>query len=195
MGHEPVRTCIACRGSFTKNDVVRIVAASGSVIVDYREKLPGRGAYVCPRPEGLRKALSRESRSRALHTARLTLPSPEEFIARLAAGITEKIRSLVTMSAKAGRLVAGYSAVRDALGKGSVFVLICAHDLSDGPKEKVLLPDEALRGRRTTLFTKDEMGQMLGREEIGSAGSEVQGFADAVWQQADTLKSLIKVHQ
>jgi len=136
MGHEPVRTCIACRGSFTKNDVVRIVAASGGVVVDYREKLPGRGAYVCPRPECIRKALSREGLSRALHTARLTLPSPEEFIARLAAGITEKIRSLVTMSAKAGRLVAGYSAVRDALGKGSVFVLICAHDFQTGRKKK-----------------------------------------------------------
>src|SRR4030065_621426 len=107
---------------------------------------------------------------RGLHTARLTLPSPEEFIARLAAGITEKIRSLVTMSAKAGRLVAGYSAVRDALGKGSVFVLISARDLSGGTKEKVLLPDEALRVRRTTLFTKDELGQMLGREDIGIGG-------------------------
>lgn len=195
MGHEPVRTCIACRGSFTKNDVVRIVAASGSVIVDYREKLPGRGAYVCPRPECIRKALSREGLSRALHTARLTLPSPEEFIARLAAGITEKIRSLVTMSEKAGRLAAGYSAVRDALGKGSVLVLICARDLSGGTKEKVLFMDEALRVRQATLFTKDELGQMLGREEVGIVGIEDRGFAEAVWRETERLKSLIKVQQ
>jgi predicted RNA-binding protein YlxR (DUF448 family) len=195
MGHEPERTCIACRGTFAKNDVVRIVAVSGSVIVDYREKLPGRGAYVCPRPECIRKALSREGLSRALHTARLTLPSPEEFTARLAAGITEKIKSLITMSAKARRLAAGYSAVRDALGKGRVQMIVCARDLSDGTKEKVLLTDETSRVRQATLFTKDELGQMLGREEVGIVGIEDRGFADAVWKEAERLKSLINVHQ
>jgi hypothetical protein len=195
MGHEPERTCIACRGSFAKNDVVRIVAASGNVIVDYRERLPGRGAYVCPKPDCIRKALSRESLSRALHTAGLTLPSPEEFIARLADGITEKIKSLISMSAKAGRLKAGYSAVRDSLGKGGILVLICAKDLSAGTKEKVLLTDAARQVRQAMLFTKDELGRMLGREEVGVVGIEDRGFADAVWKEAERLKSLIKVHQ
>ncbi len=195
MAHEPERTCIGCRGSFTKHEVVRIVAASGNVIIDYREKLPGRGAYVCPKPECIRKALGRESLSRALHAAGLTLPSPEEFADRLAARMREKIRSLIAMSAKAGRLAAGYSAVRDALGKGGVFVLICARDLSGGTKEKVLITDEPHPVRRTTLFTKNELGQMLGREEVGVVGIEDRGFADAVWKEAERLKSLINVHQ
>ncbi len=195
MGQEPERTCIGCRGSFAKSDVVRIVAASGNVIIDYREKLPGRGAYVCPKPGCIRKALSRESLSRALHAAGLTLPSLEELTARLAASISEKIRSLVAMSAKAGKLAAGYSAVRDALGKGGVHILICAGDLSEGTREKVLLTDETHRVRRVTLFTKDELGRTLGREEIGVVGIEDRGFADAVWKEAERLKSLINVHQ
>ncbi len=195
MGHEPERTCIGCRGSFAKNEVVRIVAASGSVVIDYREKLPGRGAYVCPRPECIRKALGRESLSRALHAARLTLPSPDEFVARLAAGITEKIKSLISMAAKAGRLSAGYSAVRDALGKGGVHLLICARDISEGTREKVLLTGEAARVRQVTLFTKDELGRMLGREEVGVVGIGDSGFAGAVWKETVRLKSLINVHQ
>jgi hypothetical protein len=74
-------------------------------------------------------------------------------------------------------------------------VLICARDLSGGTKEKVLFMDEALRVRQATLFTKDELGQMLGREEVGIVGIEDRGFADAVWKETERLKSLIKVQQ
>jgi hypothetical protein len=55
--------------------------------------------------------------------------------------------------------------------------------------------DEALRVRQATLFTKDELGQMLGREEVGIVGIEDRGFAEAVWKETERLKSLIKVQQ
>ncbi len=48
MKHQPERTCIGCRGVFEKDEVVRIVAGPSGAVIDYREKLPGRAAYVCP---------------------------------------------------------------------------------------------------------------------------------------------------
>ena len=169
--------------------MVRIVAGPAGAVIDYRDKLPGRAAYVCPRLECIKKAHSRDNLARALH---LRGPSPraEEFLAQLIANITEKIRSLVIMSAKAGKLAAGYSAVHDALEKQKVEMLIFAEDLSEGTKEKVMGPNAASL-RKATLFTRDEMGMMLGRELVGVVGIQEKGLADAVWKEAERLKGLI----
>ncbi len=64
----PVRTCVSCRGEGGRHDLVRIVAGpDGSAVVDYRSRLPGRGAWlhverpcvdrVIARPGVLSKAL------------------------------------------------------------------------------------------------------------------------------------------
>jgi predicted RNA-binding protein YlxR (DUF448 family)/ribosomal protein L30E len=186
----PERTCIGCRGLFEKDAVVRIVAGPTGIVIDYREKLPGRAAYVCPTAECVTKALSKENMSRALHS-RVRAPEPKEFINQLAALMREKIKSLIIMSAKAGKLAAGYSAVHDAVEKGRVSMLLYADDLSKGTKEKVASP-AAASVRSTTLFTRDELGTMLNRELVGVIGIEDDGLSNALWKEAERLKVLIK---
>lgn len=190
MKQGPERTCIGCRGVFEKDAVVRIVAGPLGIAIDYREKLPGRAAYVCPTVECIKKALSRENLSRSLHS-KVRTPEPEEFIQQLAALITEKIRSLIVMSAKAGKLAAGYSAVHDAVEKGRVSMLLYAVDLSKGTREKVASP-EASSIRWTTMFTREELGTMLNRDLVGVIGIEDKGLSNAVWKEAERLKGLIK---
>lgn len=190
MKREPQRTCIACRGSFDKHDVVRIVAGPEGIVTDSREKLPGRGAYVCPRRECIQKALGRDNLPRALHRPGITIPRVEDFIRQLTSAVTERIKSLVSMAAKAGKLAAGYSAVRDGLEKQAIFMLIFARDISAGTMEKILA-DADLRIRRETLLTKDEIGAMLGREEVGVIGIQDRGFAESIGREFDRLKSLI----
>ena len=190
--HRPQRTCIGCRQVFGKDEVVRIVAGPNGAVIDYREKLPGRAAYVCPRPECIRKALVRENLSRALHM-KAANPESSAFIEQLAAAITEKIRSLITMAAKAGSLAAGASAVDDALQKGRVEMLIFAADVSEGTRGKVLSSTK-IPARQATLFTRDEMGQMVGRELVGVVGIIEKGFADAVGIEYERLKGLLKKH-
>jgi predicted RNA-binding protein YlxR (DUF448 family) len=190
MKQGPERTCIGCRGVFEKDAVVRIVAGPSGIVIDYREKLPGRAAYVCPSVECVTKALSRENLSRALH-CKVRTPEPEAFIEQLAALITEKIKSLIVMSAKAGKLAAGYSAVHDAVEKGRVSMLLYAVDLSQGTKGKVASP-AASSVRWTTLFTREELGAMLNRELVGVIGIEDNGLSNALWKEAERLKGLIK---
>jgi predicted RNA-binding protein YlxR (DUF448 family) len=191
MKRQPQRTCIGCRAVFKKDEVVRIAAGPAGAIIDYREKLPGRAAYVCPRPECIKKALSRDNLARALHL-KLKYPSVDEFIALLVANITEKIKSLVIMSSIAGKLAAGYSAVQDALEKRKVEMLIFANDLAEGTKEKVMTSDTASL-RRTNLFTRDEMGRLLGRELVGVIGIQDKGLADAIWKETERLRGLINI--
>ena len=59
----PMRQCLGCREMKPKPELVRVVRSpEGTVSVDLRGKAPGRGAYVCPSADCLKKAL----RSRAL---------------------------------------------------------------------------------------------------------------------------------
>ncbi len=43
----PLRTCVACRRSATKRELIRLVCAGGTVRVDPSGTRPGRGAYLC----------------------------------------------------------------------------------------------------------------------------------------------------
>ena len=50
--HVPIRTCTGCREEHPKRELVRVVRTPGGpVVVDLSGKAPGRGAYVCRRPE------------------------------------------------------------------------------------------------------------------------------------------------
>jgi hypothetical protein len=193
MSHQPERTCIACRGAFAKDRVVRIVAGPDGAVLDYRDKLPGRAAYVCPNRECIEKALSRENLSRALKQ-KVKAPAPADFVAMLVVSITEKIRSLISMSAKAGKMAAGYSAVQDAIEKSRAEMLLYAIDLSEGTREKLV--HKGVQGlRQTTLFTRDELGKILNRELVGVVALTEKGLADAVWNESERLNSLINVHE
>lgn len=59
----PMRQCMGCRERKPKKELIRVVRSpEGVVSLDFKGKAPGRGAYVCPNEECLKRAL----RSKAL---------------------------------------------------------------------------------------------------------------------------------
>jgi len=190
MKHRPERTCIGCRNVLPKDEVIRLVSGPDGILIDYREKIPGRAAYVCPRKECISKALARETLMKALKL-KVRAPGVGDFVSKLCLIISEKIKSLLSISMKAGQIAAGYSAVQDALDKGRVKLLLYASDLSDGTREKIAAHGFATL-RQETLFTRDEIGNILNRELIGVVGILDQGFASALWTEMQRLKNLIK---
>lgn len=70
----PLRQCLGCREMKPKKELIRVVRSpEGQVSLDFKGKLPGRGAYVCPNPQCLKKA----QKSRALERA-FSAPLPPE---------------------------------------------------------------------------------------------------------------------
>jgi len=62
----PQRQCVGCREMKEKRELIRVVRSpEGEVSLDFKGKKPGRGAYLCPDPECLKKA----RKSRALERA------------------------------------------------------------------------------------------------------------------------------
>ena len=75
----PQRQCMGCRERKAKKELIRVVrGVDGTVSLDFSGKAPGRGAYLCPDPECLKKAL----RSKALDRS-LEVTIPEEVYGRL----------------------------------------------------------------------------------------------------------------
>jgi predicted RNA-binding protein YlxR (DUF448 family) len=64
----PQRTCIACRTTGDKRGLVRVVRGPEGVEVDPTGRKPGRGAYLCRRPDCWREALKKNRLDAALKT-------------------------------------------------------------------------------------------------------------------------------
>ena len=75
----PQRQCMGCRERKPKREMIRVVRGTdGTVSLDFGGKMNGRGAYICPDMECLKKAI----RSKALDRS-LEVTIPEEVYDRL----------------------------------------------------------------------------------------------------------------
>ena len=66
----PQRQCVGCREMKDKKALIRVVRSpEGAIALDFRGKMPGRGAYVCPDPACLKKARTSRALERAFDMA------------------------------------------------------------------------------------------------------------------------------
>ena len=81
----PMRQCIGCQTSRPKKELVRIVRGpTGEISIDAVGKKPGRGAYLCPDPECLKKAQKKKALERSFEQ-----PVPAEVYEALAAQLAD----------------------------------------------------------------------------------------------------------
>ena len=75
----PQRQCMGCRERKAKKEMIRVVRCTdGTVNLDFGGKMNGRGAYICPNPECLKKARKSKALDRSLEVT-----IPEEVYDRL----------------------------------------------------------------------------------------------------------------
>ena len=75
----PQRQCMGCRERKAKREMIRVVRTpEGAVNQDFGGKMNGRGAYICPDSECLKKV----QKSKALERS-LEIPIPDEVFERL----------------------------------------------------------------------------------------------------------------
>ncbi len=68
----PQRQCMGCRERKAKREMIRVVRSpEGNVSLDFGGKMNGRGAYICPNPECLKKAIRAKALDRSLE---VTIP-------------------------------------------------------------------------------------------------------------------------
>ena len=75
----PQRQCMGCRERMDKRELIRVVRTpEGNVQLDFSGKLNGRGAYICPKADCLKKARKAKALDRSLEVT-----IPEEVYDRL----------------------------------------------------------------------------------------------------------------
>ena len=68
----PMRQCMGCRERRAKKELIRVVRCTdGAVQLDFSGKVNGRGAYICPSLECLKKARKSQYLDRSLE---VTIP-------------------------------------------------------------------------------------------------------------------------
>jgi len=73
---DPMRMCAGCRERAPKRELIRVVRTpDGGLLLDARDKAPGRGAYICRKAECLQKARKSRALERMLN---ITIP-PEAY--------------------------------------------------------------------------------------------------------------------
>ncbi|HIC95660.1 TPA: DUF448 domain-containing protein [Candidatus Bipolaricaulota bacterium] len=150
----PIRTCIGCRREREKSELIRLVRHEGRVVIDYRAKLPGRAAYVCPKLSCIKGAMRRRRLARALKS---DLPLDyQDLPEEIAREIKRQIFSLLGLGARAGRVVSGWNGVRAA--KGRLELILVAEDASENALRRFARSDRAF-----VMFTKEELGRAIGR--------------------------------
>jgi uncharacterized protein len=66
--HIPERSCVACRHKKEKRELIRLVCNSNKVEIDLQGKMPGRGAYLCSKPECWESGAGQNRLDHALRT-------------------------------------------------------------------------------------------------------------------------------
>ena len=75
----PQRQCMGCRERMDKRQLIRVVRTpEGNVQLDFSGKLNGRGAYICPKADCLKKVRKSKALDRSLEVT-----IPEEVYDRL----------------------------------------------------------------------------------------------------------------
>ncbi|MDX2479637.1 MAG: DUF448 domain-containing protein [Desulfuromusa sp.] len=189
----PQRTCVACRQTKDKKQLVRyVVAPDGSVLVDYRQRLPGRGAYTCISTQCLLDAVKKNSFQRCFKGHYRSV-DPVALTQQLIMAVEHKITSLIGMSRKSGQFISGSNSVIDALKKeSSLAVIIIAKDISAAIGRKI----ETLALKRhiytAHLYEKQIIGHLLGKEERSVIAVQAGLLADSLLNELHMYRQLVR---
>ena len=183
-GHIAERTCIGCRKNAAQKELVRyVLAPDGALLVDYRQRLPGRGAYTCPDAVCIAAAVRRGQFAR---TFRRQLPAvtAEDLLAALQNQVREQILGLIAVARKAGQVLSGSSLVLDALtGSEPPALVLVASDVSEGIGDKVIGKASACSIPAWRCFDKETFGRLLGKEERSVIAVRHHPLADSLHQE------------
>ncbi|MCA1797025.1 MAG: DUF448 domain-containing protein [Geobacteraceae bacterium] len=133
----PQRSCIVCRTKLPAHELLRFVCSpDAELVLDYRHKLPGRGAYTCCKPSCYAKALDTHAFARAFK--RPCKPaSIHVIVQQLRTQVLAKVVSLLGMARKSGIAVSGQQAILHALRRPrEVAWVLIADDMAPAAAEK-----------------------------------------------------------
>lgn len=190
-GHRAARTCLGCRGVFPQDQLVRFVLSpQGELLVDYRGKLPGRGAYTCIRQECIQQAATRKQFQRSFRAASGEI-DVKHLLVSLKDQIFKRILGLLGMARKSSQMVVGTQSVISGMESGKIFrLLFLATDMSEEIAAKTRYKAGLAGIPCHSFFDKGTMGQISGKGECSVIAVRTSPLAEAVGVELARLKQI-----
>ncbi len=154
------RRCIASGRLCPRQDLLRfVVDPGGKLTPDIAGRLPGRGIWLSPDRDSVKRACARKLFDRA---ARRTLTVDADLDRRVEALLAARCIELIGLARRAGQAVAGFEKVRAWLREGRAALLLAGYDGAADGREKL----QRLAGDRPVLdcLSTDELGRAFGRD-------------------------------
>lgn len=182
------RTCVGCNTTGDASELLRVVytpevveidPTAAPVLVDLGGKLnggrhAGRGAWVHSRRACIERACSKGfSRAFSAHVR----VSADALTAQINEAATRRLAGLLMASFRSRQLVYGRDAVKEVLSEAPLVIL--AKDAQSVAKDGDLQRAGA-QGKVVFWSTKEQLGQWLGRPEVGVVALTDGAIADVV---------------
>ena len=161
------RTCVVSREEHPQQELVRVVLApDGSAMIDYRGKLPGRGAWFLRTAENV-AALEKKPGllSRSLKAPVRPFPVREQLLA----AVNRSVADGLSLAAASGALVGGHDVLTESLKTGRVKMVAVASDASERTVGSIreAAGDVLLV---SVPFSRDDLGARTGRGSRAAVG-------------------------
>lgn len=184
------RTCTGCRSVFDKSELIRYVCdPAGQLLVDYRSRLPGRGAYTCVDRKCIAAAVKQHGFPRTFKKP-VSVPEVDALIQVVVQSLRTRILNLIGMARKAGSVVSGSNSVLQELGKPSAFFLMVATDAAEGTADKILNRAKGSEVPFVKMFNKQTLGSAVGRDERSHLVLTNKQFAKNLILEINRLKNI-----
>jgi uncharacterized protein len=138
-----------------------VVGPGGEIVPDLAANLPGRGLWLTPRRDALERAAAKRLFARA---ARRSVALPPGLADRVESLLAQRCCDAIGFARRAGRAVAGFEKVGEAVRAGKVALLLSALDGAEGGRNKIRALGRDLP--LAAVLTSAEMGGVFGRDHV-----------------------------
>lgn len=171
MPTKAVRQCLGCRDRTARDTLLRLVAApDGTLVVDLRGRLPGRGGWVHPRPECLEAIVEKPDR---LHRTLRTKVEVGPLQEQVRQAVERALFHGLSLAAAGGGLVNGFDRLVAAIQEGRVVEVLVASDAASRTVERLTRIVAEVTPEREPIripWTRLEIGTQIGQGSCAVLG-------------------------
>ncbi|MGE3537281.1 MAG: DUF448 domain-containing protein [Candidatus Tectimicrobiota bacterium] len=188
------RTCLGCGRQSVGRELLRFVCApTGEVWLDHTHRMPGRGAYICCDIFCLQQAMKIKKMSHAFRR-NVIVPEVEAVCQDVRRMLCQRLGSYLGISQKAGEIVSGHALLEKAFLQARVFYIILAEDVAIRRAEEYRAWCMRYTVPYVTLFTKDELGRLVGKSSRSAIGLTASHFLASLQKLLASLERLQTTH-
>jgi predicted RNA-binding protein YlxR (DUF448 family) len=122
-----------------------VLAPDGSIVPDLARRLPGRGVWVAATRETVAAAVRQKAFAKSL---KQQVAMPDDLPGLVERLLVKRVGEALSLTNKAGLLVAGFAKIEGLLEQGRAVILIHASDAAADGVEKLNRKFKALVGRK-----------------------------------------------